>query len=154
MLLSLLLASTAIKLITATSSGESEKGALPNSKPERSYGANLALALAIGATLGFLSGLLGVGGGFLLVPLMIIVLRTPPHVAVGTSLLQLVGVAALGAIGHWILGNLDVLLVGLLTSGGVIGAPIGAIVTRKLPAKTLKIIFSTLLIALAVKMLV
>ena len=88
---------------------------------------NLLLIVFFGAIVGFLPGLVGVGGGFLITPLLIFV-GVPPLVAVGTGAAQIVGTSAGGTYAHWRLGNVDmkmglVLLVGSW-SGGALGVQI------------------------------
>src|SRR5215831_3123697 len=67
---------------------------------------NALVILILGGSVGFLSGLFGVGGGFLMTPLLIFV-GVPPAVAVGTQSNQLVGASVSGVIGHWRRGNVD-----------------------------------------------
>lgn len=62
---------------------------------------NIFGGLAIGACLGFVSGLLGVGGGWILVPALVLFLRTPLRIAIGTSLLSILLPALVGATTHW-----------------------------------------------------
>ena len=83
--------------------------------------------LAIGAGVGFLSAIMGVGGGFILVPAMIYLLGMPTRVVVGTSLFQIIFVTGFTTIMHAINSQtVDMLLAFLLIIGGVIGAQIGA----------------------------
>ena len=91
---------------------------------------NLPLIVFFGAIVGFLSGLVGVGGGFLITPLLIFV-GVPPLVAVGTGAAQIVGTSAGGTYAHWRLGNVDmkmglVLLLGSW-SGGAFGVQIAKV---------------------------
>ncbi len=82
------------------------------------------LLLAMGTVVGFLSGLFGVGGGFLMTPLLIF-LGVPPAVAVGTQANQLVGASVSGVIGHWRRGGVDFKMGGVLLAGGLVGSGIG-----------------------------
>jgi uncharacterized protein len=77
--------------------------------------------LLLGGVVGFLSGVFGVGGGFLLTPLLIFV-GVPPAVAVASSANQLVGASVSGAMAHWRRGNLDVLMGVLMVGGGIAGS--------------------------------
>ena len=84
---------------------------------------NIILILFFGGIVGFLSGLVGVGGGFLITPLLLFI-GVPPIVAVATGAAQIVGTSASGSYAHWRLGNVDfrmalVLLVGSWTGGAV-----------------------------------
>jgi len=78
----------------------------------------------LGAAVGLLSGLFGVGGGFLLTPLLIFV-GVPPAVAVASSANQLVGASVSGAMAHWRRGNLDFLMGALMLLGGFAGSGLG-----------------------------
>jgi uncharacterized membrane protein YfcA len=85
---------------------------------------NVFVLLGLGAAIGVLSGLFGVGGGFLLTPLLIL-LGIPPPVAVSSSANQVVGASISGVLAHWRRGNVDVKLGGLLIVGGVVGSSAG-----------------------------
>ena len=115
---------------------------------------NIPLSILIGSVAGFLSGLLGVGGGFILVPIMVLLLKIPVHTAVGTSLVIVIGLAASGAIRHWMMGNVNLLLVGILLIGGVISSRYGAIVANKATTKQLRYIFCTVLVLFAILLLI
>jgi uncharacterized protein len=80
--------------------------------------------LFLGAAVGFLSGVLGVGGGFLLTPLLIFI-GVPAPVAVASSANQLVGASVTGALAYWRRGNLDFLMGVLMLAGGFAGSALG-----------------------------
>src|SRR5580693_10171870 len=80
--------------------------------------------LILGGVVGFLSGVFGVGGGFLLTPLLIFI-GVPPAVAVASSANQLVGASVSGALAHWRRGNLDFLMGALMLAGGLAGSAFG-----------------------------
>lgn len=80
--------------------------------------------LILGAAVGVLSGVFGVGGGFLLTPLLIFI-GVPPAVAVASSANQLVGASVSGAIAHWRRGNIDFLMGALMLVGGFAGSALG-----------------------------
>jgi uncharacterized membrane protein YfcA len=80
--------------------------------------------LGIGAAIGFLSGVFGVGGGFLLTPLLIFI-GVPPAVAVASSANQLVGASVSGVIAHWRRGNVDFKMGFILLLGGLAGSVLG-----------------------------
>lgn len=82
---------------------------------------NLLLLLSLGIGVGFLSGMFGVGGGFLMTPLLIFI-GIPPAVAVSTQANQIAASSASGAIAHWRRGTLDLKMGGLLLVGGMAGA--------------------------------
>ena len=85
---------------------------------------NVFLLLGIGLTIGFLSGMFGIGGGFIMTPLLIF-LGVPPGVAVGTGASQVVAASVSSALGHWQRGYVDLQMGYLLIGGGVFGAVAG-----------------------------
>lgn len=85
---------------------------------------DIFLLLGMGGAIGFLSGMFGVGGGFLITPLLIFV-GVPPPVAVGSSVNQVVAASVSGAIAHWRRGNIDFRMGTVLLGGGVAGALAG-----------------------------
>ena len=87
---------------------------------------NFFLVIGIGSMVGFLSGLFGVGGGFLLTPLMMMI-GIPPAVAAASDSNQIVASSASGAFGHWRLGNVDMKLGLIILAGGVSGGTVGVI---------------------------
>ena len=108
--------------------------------------------LAAGALVGFLSAIMGVGGGFIMVPLMIYVLGMPTKVVVGTSLFQITFVTAYTTLVHAVTHHtVDMMLALLLILGGVIGAQVGAKVGVRLKAEQLRILLSLLVLMVAVK---
>lgn len=108
--------------------------------------------LLVGALVGFLAGIMGVGGGFILVPAMIYLLGMPTKVVIGTSLFQIIFVTAFTTVVHAINSHtVDMLLALLLIAGGVIGAQFGTLVGVKLKAEQLRILLALLVLAVAVK---
>jgi uncharacterized protein len=85
---------------------------------------DLFVLLGLGAGIGFLSGVFGVGGGFLLTP-MLIFIGVPPAVAVASSANQLVGASVSGVIAHWRRGNVDFKMGFILLLGGLAGSVLG-----------------------------
>ena len=112
------------------------------------------LPIGIGFVIGLLSAILGVGGGFVLVPAMIYILGMPTAVVIGTSNFQILFVAAnvtfLQAATN---GTVDVVLALLLILGGVIGAPIGARIAAKLPGVVLRGLMALLILVVAAELL-
>lgn len=94
---------------------------------------NLFLLIGVGALVGFLSGLFGVGGGFLLTPILMMV-GIPPTVAAASDSCQIVAASASGAAAHFRLGNVDFKLGGLLLVGGLGGAALGVQLIKVLRA--------------------
>lgn len=92
---------------------------------------NVLLIFAMGASVGFISGLFGVGGGFLLTPLLIFS-GIPSAVAVATVTAQVVASSASGTLTYWKRGQLDVKLGVVLMSAGIVGSTVGVFVFREL----------------------
>lgn len=85
--------------------------------------------LLLGAVVGFLSGMFGVGGGFLTTPFLIF-MGMPPAIAVGTQANQLVAVSTNGVLGHWRRGNVDIRLALVMFAGSMLGTMIGVFLFR------------------------
>jgi uncharacterized membrane protein YfcA len=94
---------------------------------------NVFLLIGVGALVGFMSGMFGVGGGFLLTPILMMV-GIPPTVAAASDSCQIVGASASGAAAHFRLGNVDIKLGGILLLGGLAGAAIGVRIIKILRA--------------------
>jgi uncharacterized membrane protein YfcA len=108
--------------------------------------------LAVGALVGFLAAIMGVGGGFIMVPAMIYLLGMPTKVVIGTSLFQIIFVTAFTTLMHAVTSNtVDMMLAVLLILGGVVGAQLGAQFSGRLKAEQLRILLSLLVIGVAGK---
>ena len=108
--------------------------------------------LAVGFFVGILSAIMGVGGGFIMVPAMIYLLGMPTKVVVGTSLFQIIFVTAFTTIMHATTNfTVDMALAFLLLVGGVLGAQIGTRIGLKLKAEQLRILLSLIVIAVCLK---
>jgi uncharacterized membrane protein YfcA len=108
--------------------------------------------MAVGALVGFLAAIMGVGGGFIMVPAMIYLLGMPTKVVVGTSLFQIIFVTAFTTLAHAITnGTVDIMLAMLLIIGGVIGAQLGARVGVRLKAEQLRILLALLVLTVSIK---
>jgi len=88
---------------------------------------NVFLLLGIGGAVGFLSGMFGVGGGFLLTPILIFI-GVPPAIAVATQANQVVGSSVSGVLAHWSRDNVDFKMGFVLLAGGFIGSTVGVVV--------------------------
>ncbi len=106
-----------------------------------------------GATVGFLTGFLGVGGGFLIVPALVLLLGMPMREAVGSSLVVIVLNSTAGLAGHLTGGSLNWTLIALLLSGGLPGIFLGAWLARRLPTQRLRQSFAIVVVVLAVTLL-
>ena len=108
--------------------------------------------MMVGAVVGFLAAIMGVGGGFIMVPAMIYILGMPTKVVVGTSLFQIIFVTAFTTLMHAVTSQtVDMLLAFVLIIGGVIGAQIGARIGLRLKAEQLRVLLSLLVLAVAGK---
>jgi len=87
---------------------------------------NVFLILGMGGGVGFLSGLFGVGGGFLMTPLLMFI-GIPPAVAVATEANQIVASSISGVLAHWRRGNVDIKMGIVLLAGGVVGSSVGVV---------------------------
>jgi uncharacterized membrane protein YfcA len=85
---------------------------------------NVFVLLALGGGVGFLSGLFGVGGGFLTTPLLIFI-GIPPAISVATGANQTLAASVSGTISHWRKGNVDLKMGGVLVAGGLVGSVFG-----------------------------
>jgi uncharacterized protein len=108
--------------------------------------------LAVGALVGFLAAIMGVGGGFIMVPAMIYLLGMPTKVVVGTSLFQIIFVTAFTTIMHAVISQtVDMALAFFLIIGGVVGAQLGTLVGVRLRAEQLRILLALLVLAVAAR---
>jgi hypothetical protein len=135
-----------------------EKGGLLSSLPmqtffEKSGVTHSALVpLVLGVFVGVLAAIMGVGGGFLMVPVMIYMLRMPMHVVVGTSLFQIMFTCTeVTFLQSYSNHTVDFLLAILLLVGSVFGAQIGTVLGRKLHGDQLKILLAIIVLAVTVK---
>lgn len=111
------------------------------------------LPFGIGILVGILSAIMGVGGGFVMVPAMVYLLGMPTAVVIGTSLFQIIFVTANATFFQSYLNQtVDVMLALLLLLGGVIGAQFGAQIGAKLPAVQLRGLLAALVLAVCAKM--
>ncbi|MCC2689879.1 MAG: sulfite exporter TauE/SafE family protein [Rhizobiaceae bacterium] len=109
--------------------------------------------LALGAGIGFLSSIMGVGGGFIMVPALIYLLKVPTNVVVGTSLFQIVFVSAFTTIVHASTNHtVDIILAFLLMIGGVAGAQYGAKAGQRLRGEQLRALLALLVLAVALRL--
>ncbi len=111
--------------------------------------------LVIGAVVGLLASILGVGGGFIVVPAMIYLLRVPTNISIGTSLFQIIFVTASVTILYATLNqSLDALLAAILIVGGVIGGQYGAAAGQRLKGEHLRLILALMVLAVGARLLI
>lgn len=114
---------------------------LPNSGIES---ISLWVILGVSFLTGLLAGVLGVGGGFIRMPMMVYLIGVPTHVAVGTDLFEVVISAGFGTVTHAVKGNVDVMMALVMQTGAAIGAQIGAVSTRFFAGPRIRLFFSIL----------
>jgi uncharacterized protein len=106
--------------------------------------------LLVGASVGILAAIMGVGGGFIMVPAMIYLLGMPTKVVVGTSLFQIIFVAGFTTVMHAVTSKaVDIMLAVFLIVGGVIGAQLGTQAGLKLKAEQLRILLALMVLVVA-----
>ncbi|HVU21029.1 MAG TPA: sulfite exporter TauE/SafE family protein, partial [Rhizomicrobium sp.] len=109
--------------------------------------------VAIGFLVGALSAILGIGGGFMVVPAMIYLLRMPTNVVIGTSLLQIIVVTSATTILQSLNNHaVDAMLAVFLIAGGVIGAQFGVRMSARLRGEQLRLLLALVVIAVAVRL--
>lgn len=109
--------------------------------------------LLVGLFVGVLSAIMGVGGGFIMVPAMIYLLGMPTKVVVGTSLFQIIFVTAFTTMLHATTNyTVDIVLAMLLLVGGVVGAQFGTQIGMKLKAEQLRILLAALVLGVCIKL--
>ena len=109
--------------------------------------------LLVGAAVGVLSAVMGVGGGFIMVPAMIYLLHIPTKVVIGTSLLQIIVVAGFTTFLHAVTNHtVDVALALFLLIGGVVGAQFGTRIGARMKAEQLRILLALLVLAVCFKL--
>jgi len=111
------------------------------------------MPLVLGVLVGVLAAIMGVGGGFVMVPVMVYLLRMPMHVVVGTSLFQILFTCAnVTIMQSWMNHTVDFVLALLLLFGSVAGAQIGARINGQLKADQIKILLALIVLLVMVKM--
>lgn len=109
--------------------------------------------LALGTGIGFLSSIMGVGGGFIMIPALIYLLKVPTNVVVGTSLFQIIIISAYTTIVHATTNQtVDIVLAFVLMVGGVAGAQYGAKAGQKLRGEQLRALLALLVLAVALRL--
>lgn len=139
----------------AGAAGEPAKAAASATRPVRVRATRhqMAVGAAAGAVAGLASGYVGVGGGFIMVPLMLAVLDIPMSLASGTSLIAITILAIPGVIEQGLLGNIEYLAGIAIVVGSIPGALVGARLVRVVPERQLRFIFGGFLLVAAVMLM-
>ena len=98
--------------------------------------------ICLGFGVGILSGLLGIGGAFIMSPVLIYLIGVPTSVSIGTSLFQTIFISGYGALTHFFKGNVDFTLVVYILLGSLIGSQLGAKIHNKLRGADIRYYFS------------
>ena len=112
------------------------------------------IGVCIGLVTGVVSGFIGVGGGFIMIPVMMNVLNIPARLSSGTSLIAIMILAIPGAITQGMLGNINFVAGIAVALGSVPGASIGARFIRRVPERTLRIVFAIFVTIVAILLVV
>ncbi|AZN29141.1 sulfite exporter TauE/SafE family protein [Flaviflexus salsibiostraticola] len=119
-------------------------------RPRRRW-RDLMRLIIVASLTGLLTGIFGVGGGFMIVPVLVLVMAVPMKEAVGTSLLVMVVTSLAGIVGRMPLqGTIDWQLIGLFVAGSVMGGLLGSVFSKRLPPRLLTGIFALLVTGVAV----
>ncbi len=110
--------------------------------------------VGVGLSVGILSGLLGIGGGVFMVPVMVTYFAVTQHAAQATSLAVVIPTGMVGAFVYGLHGNIDLGVTLNLVIGSMLGAAIGARLAMRLPAAQLKRLFGVMLILVGVRMVI
>ena len=114
---------------------------------------SMLVPLVLGAFVGMLTSLMGVGGGFVMVPVMIYLLKMPTKIVVGTSMFQLLfTTAAVSVMQAGVNHSVDPFLAGTLILGSIYGTKYGARLGARMPAEKLRLILALVVVGVAVKM--
>lgn len=112
--------------------------------------------VVLGVCTGILSGTLGLGGGVILVPILVLLLRFPQKSAQGMALAVMVPMALMGALRYWKHGDveMDLLVIGLIVCGSLAGTLLGTELAHLLPGHVLRKVFALVLVIVAVRMFI
>ncbi|WP_100012995.1 sulfite exporter TauE/SafE family protein [Lentibacillus sediminis] len=113
---------------------------------------NSSLLIPLGLVMGVLSSYLGIGGGWLLVPILVYLFKVPTHQAAATSILSLCLYSTVGVISHLYYQNIDWITVFFGGAGVIIGANLGVMLSQRLPGKAVLQMLSVLLVVIGIRM--
>jgi uncharacterized membrane protein YfcA len=120
----------------------------------RRFGTTDVPLVGIGIVAGLFSGLFGVGGGIVMVPLLVLAAALPQHLAHATSLAAILPIAAVAATRFGIDSEVNYGVAALLAAGSLLGAPLGARLMTRLSEGFLKIAFGALMIAVGISLVI
>lgn len=105
---------------------------------------SLWIVLGVGFLTGILAGFLGVGGGFIRMPMLVYFVGMPTHIAVGTDLFEIIISAGYGTLTHALKGNVDIVVALVMQTGAAVGAQIGAATTTYVAGPRIRLFFAAL----------
>ncbi|WP_236838843.1 sulfite exporter TauE/SafE family protein [Caldalkalibacillus salinus] len=114
------------------------------------YGYHYVLALSICFLIGLVQGLLGIGGGSLLVPAMILLFWFPTHMAIATTMFVILLSSITGSMSHIYMQNIDWFLLMILAPGALIGGQLGALIASKVSSEKLSYLLKGMILILAI----
>lgn len=150
----LLLAFAGLMILSAVRMLASPTAARPAGSAGRNMRSYLPKAVLVGLMVGFLTGLLGIGGGFIITPALALLLGLAMSTAVGTSLVIIVINSAAGFTAHLHDGAMNWPLVLLFSAAAIIGSLIAARFATRLPERTVKVTFAVLILLVAAFVLI
>ncbi len=111
--------------------------------------------IIVGLLVGVVSGIIGIGGGLLIVPILIYGFGWQQHIAQGTSLAMLVPpIGILAAWKYYQAGHVDIAVAGMLCAGFFVGSYIGGSFANQIPADTLRRVFGSIMLLVSIKMII
>ena len=114
-----------------------------------------AFPLILGTVVAILTSLMGVGGGFIMVPVMIYILKMPTRIVIGTSLFQLLFTTAAVSLMQAVVNHsVDLVLTLILILGSVLGTVLGRRLNKRMPAERLRLVLALIMVSVAVKLVV
>ncbi len=120
---------------------------------QQEYGYHIGLALPVSFAVGMISGLFGIGGGALMVPVMILFFYFPPRMATATSMMMIFFSSITGSLAHLSMGNINWFYALALAPGAWIGGKLGATISRRIGGKRVEQFFRFSLILIAIKLI-
>lgn len=117
------------------------------------YTVPVLIAVPVSVIVGLLSGLFGIGGGAVIVPVMILIFMIPPHIAIATSMFMILVTSFFSSLTHVFLGHIAWLYLLFIIPGAWIGGTLGAKVNQRLKSSRLEALFRGMLILIGIKLI-
>ena len=123
----------------------------PRREGPRTARVSLWVAAPLGLGVGVLAGILGIGGGFIMTPLLITALRVPTRTAVGTSLVMIIPTTFFGSVGKIATGQFDVGVWAVVVVGSILGAQAGARLSARMPPRAIHAALGLVLVGIMIR---